>query len=563
MHGMKPTGQSCTGRQWLLLLGSLVAQTAVTVAQDVRAKETLSSDSEAPYVHRLTLYDHDGTVIDPTDDFAGPYSPKMTCGKCHPYAEISGGWHFNAGAHDEDDGRPGEPWFLRGEPSGIATPITARDWPGTLRPADVGITPWNFVMRFGHHYPGGGYAEPSDDAIAQSDQSVRWDISGTLEIDCMFCHSADQQHDPAEAARQIAKENFKWAPTAALGLAVIRGEARKVPDDWDPMMPPDPDSPETAAPALLWDLSRFDADGRVWFNVTRRPSADRCYFCHSSREVGAQARLTHITSEDVHMRSGMTCVDCHRNGINHMITRGYPGESKMLGSEDLAMYSCAGCHLGWPAARSPESELGGAYGAPRPTHAGLPPLHFERLTCTACHSGPWPQEKAAQFQTAMAHELGIASRERNDSTPPTILGPVFGYDADGRIAPERFVDTTLSLHKPDIPGMEFPYRWAIAHDVRPASQALGVNGCTDCHSLGAPLYFGEVECDAAKSELGRPQLHMYELRDDDPVLARAWSVGFLFRPAFKLFGFACAAIIGLVLLRYVLDAVGALARRPQ
>ena len=563
MSGMMPRGRRCAGHlRWWLGLGSLMALAVVAAGQEAREEDTLSSDSEAPYVHRLTLYDHDGTAIDPEDDFAGPYSPKMTCGKCHPVAEIARGWHFNANQVVEDVGRPGEPWFLISEGNGAATPISGRGWPGTLRPTDVGITAWDFVKRFGHHMPGGGYGDPSEDEIEASDQSLRWGISGTLEIDCMFCHSADRQHDPAEAARQIERENFKWAPTAALGLAVIRGEARKVPDDWDPMMPPDPDHPEQAGPSLIWDLARFDADSRVLFNITRRPPAWRCYFCHSSREVGKQARAECMTSEDVHLRSGMTCVDCHRNGIDHMITRGYAGEAG-TGGLDLAMYSCEGCHLGSETALTTEIKLGGTYGAPRPTHAGLPPLHFERLSCTACHSGPWPQKDATQFQTALAHELGIASRERKDSTPPQIVGPVFGYGEDGRITPQRYADTTLSVEMQKATKTELPYRWAMAHDVRPATQALGVNGCTDCHGLDSPMFFGQIDCDYAKAKLGRPHMLMYEVRGDDPTLARAWAGGFLFRPAFKWFAFACAAIILLVLLRYALDGVGALARRSQ
>ena len=546
--------------RWLLL-GCGASLPGVAAAQDLRTESTLSSDSRAPYVHRLTLYDHDGAAIDPEDDFAGPYSPKMTCGKCHPYAEIASGWHFNAWNGDEDPGRAGEPWFLVSDRNGSATPISGRVWPGTIRPDSAGITPWDFVMRYGHHTPGGGYGEPPEDVREQSEQAMRWAISGTLDIDCMFCHSADQQHDPAEAARQIEKENFKWAPTAALGLAVVRGEARKAPDDWDPMMPPDPDFPEQAGPSLVWDLSRFDPDGRVLFSITQRPSASRCYFCHSTREVGLQAQARHMTAQDVHLLAGMTCVDCHRNEIDHMITRGFAGEGALRGHDDLAMYSCEGCHLGWPAARNTEAQLGGTYGAPRPAHAGLPPLHFKKLTCTACHSGPWPQTNATRFQTALAHGLGIASRERSDSQAPAILGPVFGYGYDGRIEPQRFVDTALSPREPDPPGMAYPYRWAIAHDVRPASQALGVNGCTDCHSLTGPIFFGRIDCDVAKSQLGRPKLIMHELRGDDVALAQIWAAGFLFRPVFKWFGFACALLVLLVVLRYALAAVDAAARR--
>jgi hypothetical protein len=37
-----------------------------------------------------------------------------------------------------------------------------------------------------------------------------------------------------------------------------------------------------------------------------------------------------------------------------------------------------------------------------------------------------------------------------------------------------------------------PYLWPIAHDVRPATQALGAKGCQDCHSTEAAIFFGKV-----------------------------------------------------------------------
>ena len=145
-------------------------------------------------------------------------------------------------------------------------------------------------------------------------ESLRWLVSGAREIDCLLCHSADGRHDPAEAARQLEAENFRFAPTAAAGFAVIRGEARKVPDDWDPYAPPDPDHPEQAAPEVVYQRSQFDGNDRVFFNVTLRPDARRCYFCHTLREVGTHAPDGWQVDQDVHLAAGLTCVDCHRNG---------------------------------------------------------------------------------------------------------------------------------------------------------------------------------------------------------------------------------------------------------
>lgn len=399
----------------------------------------LLSDSRAPYVHRLTLYDHDGRAIDPSSELPPPYSPRMTCGKCHPYAQIGHGWHFNAPDPDVPAGRLGEPWLWSDDRLATVLPISGRRWPGTYAPSAVGLSNWQFVLRFGGHLPGGGLGEPSDDDVKKSPEAPRWNVSGTLEIDCMFCHSADQQHDPSEAAQQIEAQNFRWSPTAALGLAVVRGEARKAPDDWDPSLPPNPDFPEKTGPKLVYDKTLFDADNRVLFSITRRPSADRCYFCHSFREVGPDAAAALVESRDVHLAAGLTCADCHTNDIAHEIVRGFQAEAGVHKQPERAAYSCEGCHLGSAAVNDTVVVLGGRYRAPHPQHRGLPPVHFEKLACTACHCGPWPTENAHRIQTALAHGLGLATRDRTASDSPQIVGPIFAPQDDGKIAPHRMV----------------------------------------------------------------------------------------------------------------------------
>ncbi|MBI5865278.1 MAG: hypothetical protein HZB38_12360, partial [Planctomycetes bacterium] len=158
----------------------------------------LRTDSPAPYVHRLTLYDHAGEAIDPTSAEAKPYSPKMTCGKCHPYAEIAHGWHFNsaggagilpggpgtkggtgvspvaddankkrlqAGSTSElADGRPGEPWIFADARLGVQIPVSLRGWPGAFTPGQVGLTSWQFTLQFGRHLCGGGFAEGTSES---------------------------------------------------------------------------------------------------------------------------------------------------------------------------------------------------------------------------------------------------------------------------------------------------------------------------------------------------------------------------------------------------------------
>ena len=61
----------------------------------------------------IFLKDADGNVINPVtgENADKPYSPKQTCGGCHDYETISGGFHFQQG-YDEMAGfvKEGQPW---------------------------------------------------------------------------------------------------------------------------------------------------------------------------------------------------------------------------------------------------------------------------------------------------------------------------------------------------------------------------------------------------------------------------------------------------------------------
>jgi hypothetical protein len=176
----------------------------------------------------------------------------------------------------------------------------------------------------------------------------------------------------------------------------------------------------------------MNAEKKIFFDVTRRPSNNACYYCHTVRSIGEEsAEWNH--DEDVHVQAGMLCVDCHRHGIGHHITRGFAGEQHPDGA-DVTTLSCRGCHMGEHAetADSP----GGRLGAPKPVHAGLPPLHLDRLSCTACHSGPKLSQEAMRIQLARTHALGLPTHHLTDDTPPGIVEPVL-LDSDGTLYPHR------------------------------------------------------------------------------------------------------------------------------
>lgn len=397
--------------------------------------ELLKTHSRSPYVHRITLYDAEGVAISPEDQAAKPYSPSATCGKCHPVGAVAGGWHFNELNPEADSGRPGEPWILVDPRTGTQIALSDRHWPGSWRPEDLGITPWEMIHRFGRHQPGGSYG-----TIAFGGEAAgggRWPMSGPLEIDCMACHAATQEHDQAVRARMIEEENFKWIPSVALNLGVVRGSAKDLPDDYDPEFAEfaafDPNM--ASPPNMEYDADVFDLNERVFFDIVRKPAAERCYFCHTTRPAGPQGDFEAVDLDaagperwehdgDVHLAAGLTCADCHRNGIDHHIVRGF--EAETLGGElRTTALSCRECHYGSEIADSPVERMGGRLGAPAADHKGMPLIHFEKLTCTACHSGPMPQMQAGRVQTSLAHGLGLSERGRSADMLPLIAAPVF------------------------------------------------------------------------------------------------------------------------------------------
>jgi hypothetical protein len=646
------------------------------------------TNSRSDYVHWIDLYDANNRKIDLAVENAPPYSPRRTCGRCHDYDAIAKGHHFNAVSDNAVAGRKGEPWIWTESASGTQIPLSYRKWPGTYDPAEIGITPWDFVMKFGRHMPGGGPGiaplateEPAEDDESGDDENEeevpsRWHISGNLEIDCMMCHTR-HGHTPEAWARQIEDENFAWAATAALGIGQVDGDASRLPDDFDPDNV-EPDS-RHQLPATKYTPGRVNGDGEVFIDVVRQPANSVCYYCHSTHSVGEEASPAWLHDEDIHIRAGMDCADCHRNDLEHHTVRGFEGEEHPTGAS-VASLSCRGCHMG--------DDDSGRLGAPRPLHKGLPALHFEKLSCTACHSGPKPKDAAKRIQTSLAHGLGLPAHYTGAESPG-IVEPVFlrvaknDDDREGKLYPHKMVwpafwgqmkddkvtplnptlvhetwnddrdlrkllrlrkgssmteelmDIRLSTdEKVELLGEERakvdedertdeeeqkveefikqkakeswdeilpaaltmlktlvteegakpvyvsggkihllddegnvttaenaaaePYAWPLGHDVRPAQQSLGINGCYECHSEGAPIFEATVtSIDPVLNDAPVTQ-PMYELAGYDKTKLDAWNQSFQGRTMFKYFGFAAMGLVALIVLAFAVRGLDGL-----
>jgi hypothetical protein len=582
-----------------------------------------SDGSRAAPVHLIPLFDEEIPEFDkksfkilPEDELLQPFSIRETCGKCHTYEKIARGWHFNAPDANVDPGRAGQPWILVDAGTRTQVPVSYRSWPGTFRPEQLGLTHWQFVRRFARHMPGGGPGEMLDQSEAPEEMMRAW-VSGTLEINCLACHSAESGYDQTEYALQTALQNYRWAPTAACGFASVSGAAAAQSDIYDPLM--------SDAIKVTYRQGTFDHKNRVLFDIVRKVPNERCYFCHSNFDLNAQDAEKWKADEDVHLAAGLNCVDCHRNGVNHNIIRGYPGEDKISNNPLAATTSCEGCHVGTESSESPGE---GRLGAPRPEHPGIPPIHFEKMTCTACHSGLWPDKKTYRTKTSRAHALGTLGVNKSAEALPHILTPVFAKGADGKIAPHKlFWPAFWGVVKDDnvapvaletvseVVGRVVPeqrpllsgdwlgltaeqitevlsamsqesaegqpvyvaggklYRlddigelaaqqhpaakaslWPIAHNVRPAIQSLGVRSCQDCHATDAPFFFGDVEIDSPLAADGT-SAKMIDFQDLKPFYVKAFAFSFVFRPWLKLVILAsCAGLAG-VLVLYALRAL--------
>lgn len=403
------------------------------------AADRYHSDSDARFLHHIDLYDVDNRKITP--ESTKPYSSTKTCGRCHDYETISHGWHFNAFQPNAMAGRQGEPWIWTDARTGTQLPLSYRDWQQTYNPQEVGITAWEMTKQFGAYIPGGNMGVQPDtaekvDGDEQEAKPSRWPLTGSLEIDCMICHAVSGAYDFDERRVQISLENFQWAPTAALRLGVVDGSVARIRDGSDP----NDEDVQARIPKVTYDPLRFDGDDKVFMDLIRKPQSNACYQCHSNRTVtaeGIEPRWIH--DEDVHLRAGMVCADCHRNGIDHHTVRGYAGEEHPT-DRDVSTLSCSGCHLGTDTVDGEFSrdvtKRPGRLGSPRPMHEGLPPIHFEKMSCTACHGGPVPRDQAIRIMTSLAHGLGRQGH-RSGLEMPAIVGPVYTKGSNGRIYPHR------------------------------------------------------------------------------------------------------------------------------
>lgn len=420
-------------------LGPVAGILALLVGMALAQKMADIPDGDrSVYVHRMPLLDENKRILSP--DAKAPFNMETSCDACHSVDEIRQGLHFNMDKSDSSFGRTGEPWIYVDAETGTQIPAVLRNDSTHCYP-EFTVSAREFIERFGRHLPGG--IQPAGDMTAT--EAEFWKTQGGLEINCMACHDAEFGHDQAEAAEHIERGNFRWAAAATCAFTRVKGRAGS----------------KTLPPEVWYDPTRFDSKDKITLDIIRAVPKQRCYFCHSYSLVDDAAMPAWQGDEDVHLTAGLTCTDCHRNGLDHRMVRGYRGEgilpsfssSRQHGCDtdkdrgqdardtvcppsaiNIHSLTCEGCHLGEQTALN-AALRNGRLGAPRPEHDGIPPAHFDKLSCTACHSGPWPAAQTRAIKTSRAHALGLHSVRNDPEILPHITGPVFAPGHEGKLAP--------------------------------------------------------------------------------------------------------------------------------
>ena len=162
----------------------LVVVLATGAAAGAEAKLGDTPDgSRSNFVHLIPLLAEplpgkEPDQIHPDAEPVLPFSTKATCGgACHSYDKISAGWHFNAIDPNVNPGRKGQPWIFADPTSATQIPLSYRQWPGTFRPEQIGLTPMAFLQSFGRQMPGGAIGEMVDKSD-NPEESLRADVTG-------------------------------------------------------------------------------------------------------------------------------------------------------------------------------------------------------------------------------------------------------------------------------------------------------------------------------------------------------------------------------------------------
>ena len=101
-----------------------------------------------------------------------------------------------------------------------------------------------------------------------------------------------------------------------------------------------------------------------------------------------------------------------------------------------------------------------------------------------------------------------------------------------------------------------PYAWPMAHNVRPARQALGAKGCTECHSDQAAFFFADIQPVGLIPGQKIAPVNVADLQRADVERLRNWNQVFAGRASFKVASLIALAATCLITLSVLAWNIG-------
>lgn len=413
------------------------------------------------------LRNEQGDRITATLNSVDPYSPRKTCGACHPYSTITSGYHFQQGFDGMKDGYDaGKPWILSSGmfgawfPTAAAGRLAAKNNTSS-RQVELSTYDWIGAGKYsprhkvkssscGSCHPGGGPMEYGRNAQGRADLSKTLVLgeaanpqpldgdyssrfttdgkshfrqSGVVEADCLICHKSGYHLE--ERSEQLYRRNYRWAATAGAGLGVVKGAVFTYSHP-----AAGPDHPDFGKGS--WNLSRrpvvsynwpdralFSADGRMKGSLIKKSvSSKSCLQCHAEGEAkNTGTAFTH--ADDVHIKAGMACTDCHPltgatkdRRLAHQIAKGKSLTGHVRDDLDgLGMKTCTSCHSDGSYKLVRQGATKQAKN-PQATHAKLlagAQFHTYLISCKSCHITAQPLRAMTVLDMSTGCEYGYTA----------------------------------------------------------------------------------------------------------------------------------------------------------
>ena len=441
----------------------------------------------------------DGSVINPLtgENADKPYSPEKTCGTCHNYNTISKGYHFQPG------------------------------W-------DIISDDFNLKKNMG-----------LSESPAEKD--------GKVEIDCMICHLPD--YDFNKHSKLLVEGNSDWAPAVAAGIANVAGsigeEKPQINYDsgkfnskgklnldfgastsqnclnchgatdmvkrgfsWNDEKNPDVhamagisctechvlvDNEET--PALQHQIGKGTPnEGSITAEYSN--TVISCRECHENGQIDApipshekikESHLDFISCEACHIpfknRAAGGVVDVTTGSLvtlpNVQGTKGLKAEAKwqpeLIRREDGKIYPVNTIHAVWWGNKNSDDKI-----VPLFLKEIKPAFEKVKSKVSDDNKDGKPEVNTQEEITAMLGALqdSLQGNKRLDRIHPVFVkgGKVYEFDSAGSL---------ISEEHPLAEAEGF----SVSHNVAPAEEALGANGCGDCHDSESRFVIGKITQD--------------------------------------------------------------------